>query len=498
MLLSVTDDIIEREDLPALVQAGHLPGRQYAGAMEFFRNAPVWQRWALGALLALGVGHILAGIIFFFAFNWNDLSGFTKFAIVQGGLVLMTLIWLVLRLDSAVAQSFGIASTVLFGVLIAVFGQVYQTPSAPYMPFILWTIMTAPFAFVSRSVAHWAVWLLIALVAAVSYIHEAVKPEDAMLAEYMYLALAAVFLVLVGGHALVAKRAFIWAQAGWFQICLLLVALGLAFARFTGALFDEGPVLALIAAPLLTALAFVFLYLGRRSLAGMTLAVFFAAAMVAEIGLKLIFDRDNFSDDGFVGLIFLAAVWMILITGATGFIFRHLYRKFGTLQQRKQNSTAREQPDRTIADFANFLRIDAPAIAAALDPQRDHEAPWYMEFFLAISGIVTAIFVSLFFGTLLAITLDIENETVLMALGLVVYGSGIFMRRRYASTFTRHLFNTLLLGGGALALVGFAIMADNATAISIVGMGMAAITIFLIRDRIIEFLMALAIAGFLL
>ena len=74
--------LITSQALPGLVSSGMLPGQLYMKALLFFRSSKAWNSWAMGALLALGAGHLLAGIIFFFAYNWNDLSPFVKFALV--------------------------------------------------------------------------------------------------------------------------------------------------------------------------------------------------------------------------------------------------------------------------------------------------------------------------------------------------------------------------------------------------------------------------------
>src|SRR5437879_207918 len=44
-------------------------------------------------LLAAGVSFLLSGIIFFFAYNWNNLSPFQKFALCETGIVTCVVIF---------------------------------------------------------------------------------------------------------------------------------------------------------------------------------------------------------------------------------------------------------------------------------------------------------------------------------------------------------------------------------------------------------------------
>ncbi len=70
-------------ELQALRSAGLVSARGYAAAVDAVRDEAFWARWGMRALLALGVGQFLAGVVFFFAYNWNDLSDIAKFAVIE-------------------------------------------------------------------------------------------------------------------------------------------------------------------------------------------------------------------------------------------------------------------------------------------------------------------------------------------------------------------------------------------------------------------------------
>ena len=53
-----------------------------------YANKKEWNRFLSIFLLAVGIGFTVSGIIFFFAYNWNDLPKFAKLGIVEVLLVL--------------------------------------------------------------------------------------------------------------------------------------------------------------------------------------------------------------------------------------------------------------------------------------------------------------------------------------------------------------------------------------------------------------------------
>ena len=70
----------------ALLRAGLIAPERYLEALRTVRDDRFWRHWGRRVLLALAVGQILAGIVFFFAFNWADLPPFAKLGVIQAGL----------------------------------------------------------------------------------------------------------------------------------------------------------------------------------------------------------------------------------------------------------------------------------------------------------------------------------------------------------------------------------------------------------------------------
>jgi uncharacterized membrane protein len=134
--------------------------REQAAAVECLmrRNLP-WRKWLERLLLALGAGLLLAGVIFFFAYNWRAITPFQKFAIVQGAmLACATAAWLV-GLQRTGGKILLGAACVLVGVFLAVFGQVYQTGADAWQLFAGWAGLILPWLLLARSGSLWLGWL---------------------------------------------------------------------------------------------------------------------------------------------------------------------------------------------------------------------------------------------------------------------------------------------------------------------------------------------------
>lgn len=507
--------LISSHQLPALVKQGLLPGRLYSKSLSLFRNAKAWDGWALRALLALGAGHVLAGIIFFFAYNWHDLSQVMKFGLVLGGMVLSAIAWIGLKLDKPIAQVFGISLTVLIGVFLAVFGQVFQTPAALYTPFTLWAVMALPFAAVSRSLAHWAVWLVVAFVAANMYIVFGLGHTNGdSIYFWAYALVAAVFFALLIAYDRIQNIWPDWARAGWFRVLLVMAGFVFANIAFAIAVLDNHINWAWPVIPVIGLYVLIYLYKLNHDgfaypplarIACLVLTATGLGAMAAQIGLRAIGELMD-KGDAFVFGFLLGFLWMAGVT----FILAKAFKHFGTQFKHEQDIAAPSQetvgtpkgdfnPSNHLnaETFATELQIDPATVQDVLQVDADDIMPWYMEMFLGFAGFFTAILAMLFLGTLLAVTMKIDSPGSFLTLGLVVYAGAMFARLKTNGLFPRHFFNTLLMGGGALAVFGAALLVEGEIGFILFSMALSALTLWLVRDRILEFLMAAGFAGVL-
>ncbi len=153
---------VSAETVHTLADNGLIDAQSHAYALQRIGKTPSlasWRRWIDIALLVLGVGFLLAGIFFFFAYNWQSLPKFGKLAIVQVLIVVAAAVAYWRGLDDRIGQTALTAAAILLGALLAVYGQVYQTGADSYQLFLWWAILSAGWVAISRFEPLWLAWL---------------------------------------------------------------------------------------------------------------------------------------------------------------------------------------------------------------------------------------------------------------------------------------------------------------------------------------------------
>src|SRR5687768_14611683 len=220
------------------------------------------------ALLALGVGQFLAGVVFFFAYNWNDLSDIAKFAVIEVALAIAVGGAVLVGLDRVFGQMLLIAASVLTGVLLAVIGQVYQTGADVFELFAAWGVLILPWTIISRHPVHWLLWLVVAEIAFVLYGDQVLVPIQKMPGELISVIVGATIALALAAREWAVHRGMAWLAAHWIRLVLLFAAMAALFAPAAGQViavdtFRSGPTC--IAAFLLAALVASTVYWRVRS-----------------------------------------------------------------------------------------------------------------------------------------------------------------------------------------------------------------------------------------
>lgn len=132
--------------------------------------SPTDWRAFLGQLtLWLGTIALAAAVIFFFAFNWDDLGRFAKFGLVEAAILAgLTVFWR-LDLDGIAAKATLLLLSLLAGALLALTGQIYQTGADTFQLFAWWAVLILPWVLVGRFSPLWLVWLALLNLAAFLY-----------------------------------------------------------------------------------------------------------------------------------------------------------------------------------------------------------------------------------------------------------------------------------------------------------------------------------------
>ena len=161
------------------IKAEHMPkALSLAGEAQ---PAVAWREVIGQLLLWLGVLFIGAGVIIFFAFNWQDLGKFGKFALVQGLLLACALAYGGLRWQERETNPRGLGATkanasllglsLMIGALLALVGQTYQTGADPWQLFAIWSLCLLPLVWLAGFDLLWLKLLALINLTLVLYFH---------------------------------------------------------------------------------------------------------------------------------------------------------------------------------------------------------------------------------------------------------------------------------------------------------------------------------------
>ena len=134
-------------------------------ALTTLRPEQHWWRWANRSLLFVGAALLLAGVIFFFAFNWARMHAVSKLCVVEVSLWVCAVGAMRSGLDKITGKVLLLSASVLVGVLLAVYGQAYQTGADAYENYVLWALLILPWVIIGRFGALCILWLVVSNVA---------------------------------------------------------------------------------------------------------------------------------------------------------------------------------------------------------------------------------------------------------------------------------------------------------------------------------------------
>jgi len=161
-----------RRQLIHWITHGFIHPEQVPAALETARLRPdgnAWQRFIDYLLLAVGALSLAAGLVFFIAYNWTAIGRFAKFGLVEAVIVLAVLVYLRLDINKTASKFALLVAAIALGVLLALFGQTYQTGADPWELFFNWALLILPWVVIARFAALWLVWLALLNLALVLY-----------------------------------------------------------------------------------------------------------------------------------------------------------------------------------------------------------------------------------------------------------------------------------------------------------------------------------------
>lgn len=180
-----------------------------------------WGLWASRMLLVLGVSLILSGIVYFFAFNWTKITPEIKLGSIQVAILGCLSISYFYGLQRLSGKILLLSSSVLVGIFLAVFGQIYQTGADAYTLFMMWALLILPWVTISDFAALWVVWLVISNIFLVLYWTQAALPEpesDMMIFSY----LALFNSLFLGLREYFLTKGLNWLEEQWKRVVLVI------------------------------------------------------------------------------------------------------------------------------------------------------------------------------------------------------------------------------------------------------------------------------------
>ena len=282
-------------------------------------------RWTHPLAIIFGAAQIIAGIVFFFAYNWRDLPDIYKIALPQMVMVVAFFVFAWLPRSSPLGQTAGIAATVMIGIAMGVVGQVYQLGADPWRLFVIWGALAVVMAAVTRNDGQFFVAFLTASAGYFLFMDQEMNafisdPDSVISALY---AIAVCVLLM-------AREAFSRAVPRWLRLFLVAAALFPVMIAATGELLWGGIFKTGFASSLvLVAIAGAFIAAYTRWRGddpSRTTALLALGFWTTGFGFAVIFYgfNDGIDADIFFLPVLLAGVWVIGVTTAFSITWRRL------------------------------------------------------------------------------------------------------------------------------------------------------------------------------
>jgi uncharacterized membrane protein len=154
---------MQREDIHIIGRHSDLTEKGVAEALKenVYNDKDAWQKFFQLLFIALGVGFMVSGIVFFFAYNWADLHKFAKIGMAEGLIIVTTIFVLLPKFNINIRNIILTGAAVLVGVLFAVYGQIYQTGANAYDFFLGWTVFVTLWVVISNFAPLWLLYMVL-------------------------------------------------------------------------------------------------------------------------------------------------------------------------------------------------------------------------------------------------------------------------------------------------------------------------------------------------
>ncbi|MCV6608335.1 MAG: DUF4401 domain-containing protein [Campylobacterales bacterium] len=181
----------------------------------------------------IGMFFIGSGVVFFFAYNWNELHKFEKLGVTISFIFVAIGIYLFSKKDSILNDTSLWLATVGIGVTLAVFGQIYQTGADAYNLFVAWSIFAFGLVGVSKSSINWFTFLILINLTLRLYLEQALHMDEQGITSIMIVGNSFIALLLF-----FAVKKENLSQFKWLLEAVILYLLLLNFNLLMGEFFQ--------------------------------------------------------------------------------------------------------------------------------------------------------------------------------------------------------------------------------------------------------------------
>lgn len=144
------------------LEQGVLDQAQAGAALSLAGVLPDSRRWLVfieNLLVGLGGLALAFATLFFIAYNWEVMGRFAKFGLIEVLIVVSLLAYWRLGADKLSGKFTLLVVSLLLGVLLAFYGQTYQTGADTWQLFANWALLILPWVLIGRFAALWVLWL---------------------------------------------------------------------------------------------------------------------------------------------------------------------------------------------------------------------------------------------------------------------------------------------------------------------------------------------------
>jgi uncharacterized membrane protein len=193
--------------------------------MGIIPDAKAWRKFIDNLLLLLGTILLVVGIIFFFAYNWADLSYFSKFGLLETSILILAIFASWRGIEQLEAKVALLATAVLLGALLAVYGQTYQTGADAFSLFMTWAILIIPWVLLGRFAPLWLLLVVLVNLSLILYYKQVINQSCYGICSELYL-----LLFMLNGTAMLVwentqLRNISWLRGHWLGVIIFSIVL---------------------------------------------------------------------------------------------------------------------------------------------------------------------------------------------------------------------------------------------------------------------------------